>query len=543
MRWLLSESEANSGDLGRLTGRIMGLGLAPRFPHPVPSCFARVVAMSRCCCLIAAFFVIAVVDVASATDWNQWRGPNRDGVDPQSPELISSLPSEGIMPLWISPEEVPGGGGGWSSPIVAGGCVYLYTHNRSRRDGVEAPEPKYPALDDAEREKLTQEALDQYEAKRREEQIELAKQQFHYYDTIYCVDAATGKLLWQNRSESGHTRWRQSTTPAVVDGTLYWMGADRRLRAIDAATGADLWASKLPYELDNDQPLTSSVAVADGAVVVLAGRLIGVDAASGKVLWYGDEDATGNYTSPVVWNDGKAERIVVHAGGKWTLCIQPRTGKELWRVESGGGRSTPVVAGNRLITYSSSRRHGVSCFALSADRAERLWTFHGAADQGSSPVVVGDYVYAKAERRLVCIDLETGKGKWQTTLMASDPRYTSLVAGDDKVILASQGVLCFAATPEGFQPLFQAQMDETRRLAPESFFRQLLKMDQLESTAAGQEEAQKRWRSKVTNFGPERCVSPALVDGRLYLRTDRRLVCYQLSKSAAKRTAGETNGR
>jgi hypothetical protein len=63
-------------------------------------------------------------DLAS---WPQWRGPNRDGVAPDNPELADAWPKTGPPKVWQS-EPLSGGGlAGYSSPVVAGGKVYVYS--------------------------------------------------------------------------------------------------------------------------------------------------------------------------------------------------------------------------------------------------------------------------------------------------------------------------------------------------------------------------------------------------------------------------------
>ena len=54
-----------------------------------------------------------------ASDWPQWRGPNRDGVWTES-RILDSFPSNGLVPTWKA-----GVGFGFSSPIIADGMLYL----------------------------------------------------------------------------------------------------------------------------------------------------------------------------------------------------------------------------------------------------------------------------------------------------------------------------------------------------------------------------------------------------------------------------------
>jgi outer membrane protein assembly factor BamB len=298
-----------------------------------------------------------------------------------------------------------------------------------------------------------------------------------------------------------------------------------------------VWETTLPGEY-LDEFFMSSVALADGVAVVFCGSLFGVEAATGKILWEGDAQKTkGSHTSPVVWQSAGGEWIVANISGGETACFEPRSGKEMWRVKSEANNSTPVVLGDRLITYGSSRRSGLRCFTMSPSGADEVWAYRGAADKGSSPVVVGDNVYVQGEKRLACVNLKTGDEQWNTTLDLASPQYTSLVAVDGKVMYAYDGLLCFAADPTEFRPLMDAKFDKTGLMAPESVHREKLKLAEVEAKENGLEESMKIFKREVSDQGPLACTSPALADGRLYLRLRDKLACYDLRTTATAGTA------
>src|SRR5205814_6576834 len=112
-------------------------------------------------------------------DWPQWRGANRDGVDADSPALIRELPHDGLKPTWLNKDVVAEGRGeGWSSPVVAQGKVYFFSHSSGKKQ-----------------------------------------------EHLTCLSAATGKELWHKTIESRATKVQQSGTPAVVNGRVYLLGA------------------------------------------------------------------------------------------------------------------------------------------------------------------------------------------------------------------------------------------------------------------------------------------------------------------------------
>ncbi len=476
---------------------------------------------------IAAFCCCAAI--AHAADWNQWRGPNRDGLAPNSPALLDALPADGLRAEWLNTADVPEGSG-WASPVVSDGRVYLYCHTRSKREGVSLPPEKYPSLEKERREKMSREEIDEYEANRQREHLQRLRQEFRYDDVICCLDAESGRLVWKYQQEGAHTRWRQSSTPAVVQGKLFFVSSDPGLRCLNAQDGRELWRTPLPEGQDagDDEPVASSLAVTSGVVVALARGLVAADMETGAIRWKSDpKQSAGLYSSPVVWNSPAGEKIIANVKGRETVCVDPRTGREIWRVESQANRSTPVVTRDKLLTYGGSRKSGLRCFRMTLEGAEELWAFQGVADDGSSPVVVGDQVYVQGDKRVACVDLQTGRAQWRATLDLENPRYTSLVAADNKVYYALDGVLCFAATPEKFDPKFAAKIDNEGRLATTDSLRRTLGIAELEQTQ-GQEQAQRAWRSAIGRNRPLKCCSPAIANGRLFVRLNSGVVCYDL---------------
>ena len=88
-------------------------------------------------------------------------------------------------------------------------------------------------------------------------------------------------------------------------------------------------------------------------------------------------------------------------------------------------------------------------------------------------------------------------------LKVKDPRYTSLVAADNQILYAFDSLLAVAAAPEKFQQLYHGRFDKDGLLG-----------EDIESKDAG----------------PHTCTSPAIADGRLYLRVKQGIACYDLSK-------------
>lgn len=75
-----------------------------------------------------------------------------------------------------------------------------------------------------------------------------------------------------------------------------------------------------------------------------------------------------------------------------------------------------------------------------------------------------------------------------------------------------------------------AKIDKNGLLADEATFRKQMNLDELERTAEGQKESEKLWRKRFSGGGVLTCASPAIADGKLYIRLKNGLACYNLAR-------------
>jgi outer membrane protein assembly factor BamB len=481
-------------------------------------------------CLLVMMGFAATAPRGLAEDWSQWRGPHRSGSVDSSPPLRSGLPPGGLSPTWVSEENFVGGGG-WSSPIVAAGRVFIYTHRQHPKPGSKPPAAQYPPLSDEKKAGMSSAAIDAYEELRIEEQMTRLKDFFDWSDEVCCLEATTGKTLWKHQRPSGATRWRQSSTPLFEAEKLAYFGADRAMVCLDASSGQPQWITPLPHAAETDEPMVSSPVSVAGKVVVNAGRLLAYDWLTGKIAWQGDAAATrGIYSSPAVWPTSRGNYLIAHAGKGKTLCVDPNQGEVLWTVETLAERSSPTIVGDRLLTYGGSRKGGLRCYQLSWQGAELLWLNQRLNDSGSSPTVMDGWVFVRGESQLACLDLETGEPGWTLPIDATDSRYTSPLAAAGKIFFAAEGLLCLAADGRQLQSVFDGCILADQRLVSKAEARDRLGIEALEQQSDSAHRIQELWQKEVIGPGPLRCVTPALVAGKLFLRTNARVVCYDLKE-------------
>jgi outer membrane protein assembly factor BamB len=465
----------------------------------------------------------------SLAGWPQWRGPQRTGFIDFGP-LVTQLPDEGLIPRWKFDSFPGGNSGGWSSPVIVGDRVFAYSHSKTKNADADLGEAKYPWLPPSKR-TMSDEEYREYEVKRRDENERRAKA-FRFEQRLLCLDLTSGDVIWDHSEETVYTRFTQSSTPCVDAGKVFILTPARTAKCFDASTGQEIWSQQLPGEF-RDEFFASSFVVDGTTAIVACGALFALSTNDGEILWKGDGDEEyQSHSSPVLWKTDLANVAISNASGGRTEAYGIDDGTKLWEIKSGAGSSTPIVSGNHLLTYGSSRKSGLSAFLLDASdikkAPEKAWQFQRAADSGSTPVVRGEHVFVQGEKRVAKIRLEDGKSVWQTTLNISTPKYTSLIGVGDQVLYGWEGILAFDANAEKFQQLYDAEIDSRGRLIRSEDLRRFLKLDEGSNDADSQARSEKVWQTEAIKSGPLGCCTPAFSEGQLVVRLRDSIICYDL---------------
>lgn len=166
-----------------------------------------------------------------------------------------------------------------------------------------------------------------------------------HYSPLDHIDAGNvGKLglAWQYDLRT--TRGLEAT-PVVVDGVMYVSSAWSKVYALDARTGRELW--QYDPKVDGQwarhaccDVVNRGVAVWKGKVYVgtIDGRMVAIDAATGKLAWQQDTliDRTRSYTitgAPRIAGD----KVVIGNGGSevgvrgYVTAYEAATGRLAWR--------------------------------------------------------------------------------------------------------------------------------------------------------------------------------------------------------------------
>lgn len=337
-------------------------------------------------------------------------------------------------------------------------------------------------------------------------------------ECVVCYEAATGREIWSHADQARFTEPLAGAgpraTPTFDGGRLYTLGAGGRLCCLDAARGKLVWAREVVDDTGAKLPqwgFSGSPLVSDGNVLVFAGGekdggLVAYRVQDGEPAW---RLATGqqSYSSPqMIMLDDTRQTLILSDGG--LLALDASSGKTLWNQPAGDGAFLPVIQPQTVGPKSLLVQTPLGTSLVEVSQAGGVWKI---AEQWNTRnlkpsfndfVVADGYIYGFDEGIFGCVELSSGGRKWKRG------RY-----GHGQVLLvADQGLLVV---------LSEAGEVALVRATPE-------KLDELARFKAIE--------GKTWNH-------PVIAHGRLYVRNDAEMACYDVSREAAVRVAATVEDR
>ncbi len=410
---------------------------------------------------------------ATADDWPQWRGPNRDGKSAET-GLLQEWPEGGPALAW----RVSGLGAGYSSVSIAGGKIFSMG--------------------------------------------DLADGQY-----VMALAEDGGAPLWQTRVGDGHEGQRGGarSTPTVDGGLLYAVTTGGDVVCLDAATGEELWRRSLAKDFGGylmkamgsyEWRFSESPLVDGDRVIVTPGHIqalmVALDRKTGEDLWrtagrrLGPIGADGAGYSSARVSEAAGTRHYVQLVGRGLIGVEAESGKLLWgynRVASDiANIATPIIDGDRVfastgygtgaalvkIEKSSEGLEAREVYFLEADTFQN---HHGGMILEDGTVYSGT---GHNKGLPIAVDMTTGKVRW------GPKRNRGL---DSAAIVYADGRIYFRYR-DGRMILVEAN--------PESYA--------------------ERGTFMIPEVEKESWSHPAISNGKLFLREQDNLFCHQVKAPA-----------
>jgi outer membrane protein assembly factor BamB len=374
--------------------------------------------------LVAA---LGTVTTLTAADWPQYRGPQNDGST--SEKILVPWPAAGPHLVWKAPL-----GPSFGSFAVGDGRAFCFIQR---------------AVDGQDKE------------------------------VVLALGANTGKELWTVPlgkavyDKQGGDGPR--STPTVDGGRVYLLGAYQVLTCLDAATGKQIWQHDLVSEFGGKVIKWNSAAspILEGNLIFVNGggagqAFLAFDKADGKLVWKSGADAP-THASPVLATIQSVRQVIffTQAG---LVGAEVKTGRELWRFPfpySVSTASSPIVSGD--IVYCSAG-YGVGAGACRITKtgagftATELWRQAGKLmNHWTTPVCRDGYLYGIygfkefGTAPLKCVEIATGREVW------SKPGFGSgggtILVGDKILVQGDRGPLVVVeAKPDAYHELARAEL-------------------------------------------------------------------------------------
>ena len=251
---------------------------------------------------------------------------------------------------------------------------------------------------------------------------------------LVCYDRASGKRLWRTDLKRGGfmqpnmKNSHASATPAC-DGRYVYVplmnGGDMWVIAVDMHGGL-VWEHRIG-EYKNSIGYAPSPVLFENLVVVASDNeadsvLVGLERATGRVVWQTDRPSVPNAASPVVAHVAGRSQILIN-GAYLMASYDPMTGRMLWHVNHATEVAACTAVWSDAHVISSGNHPVQDMLCVRADgqgdvtETHVTWRDHKANTYVPSPVVSGQLVFVVIDSGVAyCRHLESGKVLWKQRL-------------------------------------------------------------------------------------------------------------------------------
>jgi outer membrane protein assembly factor BamB len=264
-----------------------------------------------------------------------------------------------------------------------------------------------------------------------------------------CVDADTGKIRFNEKvfhndnpeplGNGGSMNCYATPSPAIEPGRVYVHFGSLGTACLDTQTGKVLWKrDDLPCR--HYRGASSSVVLFENLVILTMDGAdvqyhVALDKQTGKTIWktprsvaWNDENVPGQmardgdlrkaHSTPLIVSTA-GTAMMLSPGAKAAYGYDPRTGRELWKVQYYDWSVAPRPLFNRGVAFFVTGLTKTELWAVKTDGegdvtdTKVLWKLKTHIGKYASPILVGDLIYtAAAESFLTCIEAATGQVVW-----------------------------------------------------------------------------------------------------------------------------------
>ena len=372
---------------------------------------------------------------ASAGNWPQWRGPDGSGISSETNLPSEWSPTKNIK--WKTAIE----GRAHSSPIVWGNKVFLTT----AVEGAEVPGAKaVKHVLEGDKDYVNPDSVG---ANRK-----------HTFKVL-CLDRESGKVLWTSTAWEGtpyDNRHRKSSyaasTPATDGKLVYEFFGTEGVYAYDFK-GKLAWKAQVGNLANLGMGTGTSPILFDNVVILQCDEdngessfIVALDKKTGKEVWKTPRKVQISWSTPLLARTSTRAELIA-SGTEAVIAYDPATGKELWRHKGVESNAVPSPVANSEMVFLVAGYPEKIALAIRLGQTGDLtgtpnvaWKYAKGTAYVPSPILYGDYLYLTTDRGiLTCIDAKTGEVKYEGGRIPIPATFTaSPVAFDGKILMTSE---------------------------------------------------------------------------------------------------------
>ena len=381
--------------------------------------------------------VLFVLQSASAQEWTRFHGPNGQGVS-----SLKSFPAEWSEENIVFKAELPGIG--HSSPVLWGEKVFLLSADP--------------------------ETAERY---------------------VLCLDADSGKILWQHDYKSVthklHLRSSYaSCTPVVDEDIVIFAWSDPQHTWVKAYShdGNQLWTKDLGTWASQHGFGTSPV-IYKNKILLNASQANnklpeGIDPGesyfyafekeSGEIIWKTPRGtASASYSVPAIYKGANGDEIICSNTVDGMYSLNPETGEENWAVKAFDKRtvSSPLFSGGHIFGSTGSGGGGNYVAAIKPGKEPVVsYKLDRSAPYVPTSVCLDELMFCFYDKGILsCLDTKTGEVYYQKRLDCAFSG-SAIRVGSKLFCVDEEGIVHVIAASKEFKVLAKNPLGEDCRSTP-----------------------------------------------------------------------------
>ena len=294
---------------------------------------------------------------------------------------------------------------------------------------------------------------------------------------VHALDENSGKHLWSTKvgragggGDTTPNRTGTRCTPTIDGGKLYVLGQYGELACL-TTDGKEAWRADLvkAHGGEVNRWAYAESPLVDGDKVICTpggprGTMLALDKVTGKPVWQSKEwTDKAHYSTPTIATIGGVRQYISQTE-KSVAGVAADDGRLLWKASRPEGRTAVVptpIEKDGLVYVAAG--YGVGCHAFKVTppaaaggkfSVEQVYANKDMKNHHGGVILLGDHVYgANDPGILTCMDLKTGKVAWADR----GPGKGSLVIADRRIYFRNEQspgpVTLVQATPEAYREI------------------------------------------------------------------------------------------